>query len=112
MLKIESIIRIEKLEDIKKVLSKLGVKGMTVTEVEGVGKQRAEAMYYRGQQFTIELLPKIKIEVVIADSMKEVVVEEIINISKTGHVGDGKIFISPVSEVYRIRTGETGENAL
>ncbi len=112
MLKIESILRTEKLEDIKKALSKLGVKGMTVTHVEGVGKQRAEAMYYRGQQFTVELLPKIKIEVVIPDTMKKVVIEEIIKVSKTGQVGDGKIFVSPVSEAYRIRTGETGESAL
>ena len=112
MLKIESILRINKLEDIKKALSKIGVKGMTVSQVEGVGKQRVEAMYYRGQEFTVDLLPKIKIEVVVPDNMKDKVVEVIIKTSRTGQVGDGKIFISPVYEVYRIRTGETGDSAL
>jgi len=112
MKKIESIIRPEKLDDVKKALSLVGVKGMTVTEVEGIGKQPAEALVYRGQPFTVDLLPKVKVEVVVTDEMKEQVIAEIIKTARTGEVGDGKIFVSTINEVYRIRTSETDKEAI
>ncbi len=112
MIKIESIIRPEKLDEVKKALGMLGVNGMTVTEVEGVGKQPAQSRLYRGQSFTVDLLDKIKVEVVVPEEKKEAVIEEIIKVARTGEVGDGKIFVSNINEVYRIRTGEEGREAL
>ncbi|GBF10937.1 P-II family nitrogen regulator [Tepidibacillus infernus] len=112
MKKIEAIIRPEKLEEMKKSLSLLGVHGMTVTEVKGCGNQPKQSGYYRGQQFTVDLLPKVKIEVVIPDAMEDMVIDEFFKVARTLQVGDGKIFVSTISEVYRIRTGESGENAL
>lgn len=112
MIKIEAIIRPEKLDEVKNALGLLGVNGMTVTEVEGVGKQPAQSRLYRGQEFTVDLLPKIKIELVISDEKKDAVIDEIIKVARTKEVGDGKIFVSTVSEVYRIRTGEAGVQAI
>lgn len=85
---------------------------MTVIDIDGVGNQRSDVGYYRGQKFTIDLLPKVKLEIVVADEAKEKIIEEIIKISRTGQVGDGKIFVSTINEVYRIRTGETGVDAI
>jgi len=112
MIKIESIIRPEKLEEVKKSLGLLGVNGMTVFDVEGVGKQPAKSRLYRGQEFTIDLLPKVKIEVVVPEEKKEAVIDELLKSARTGEVGDGKIFVTNVSEVYRIRTSEQGIKAL
>lgn len=112
MVKIESIIRPDKLDEVKKALGLLGVNGMTVTGVEGTGKQPAQSRVYRGQQFTVDLLPKVKIEVVVPEEKKDTVIDEIFKAARTGEVGDGKIFVSSVDEVYRIRTGESGQDAI
>lgn len=112
MKKIESIIRPDKLGEVKKALSLLGVNGMTVSDVEGIGRQPGQSRSYRGHQFMVDLLPKKKIEVIVPDQMKDLVIDQIIKAAKTGEVGDGKIFVSTVNEVYRIRTGEAGEMAL
>ena len=109
MKKIEAIIRPFKLEDVKEALSDLGVEGMTVSEVKGFGRQKGHTEMYRGSEYTVDFLPKIKIEVVLADSMVASAVEAIVKTTKSGKIGDGKVFISSIENALRIRTEETGE---
>jgi nitrogen regulatory protein PII len=112
MKKIEAVIKPFKLEEVKSALSALGVQGMTVTEVKGFGRQKGHTEIYRGSEYVVDFLPKIKIEVVVADSLATSVLEAIVKAAKTGKIGDGKIFVSSVESVIRIRTGETGEQAV
>ncbi len=112
MKKIEAIIRPFKLDDVKEAISEIGTFGITVTEVKGFGRQKGHTELYRGAEYVIDFLPKIKIELVVDDSMVEKIVEAIINSTRTGKVGDGKIFIIPVEDAIRIRTGERGVEAL
>jgi len=112
MKKIEAIIKPFKLEEVKDALSELGIEGMTVTEVKGFGRQKGHTEIYRGSEYTVDFLPKIKLEVVLADSLLENAVKAIIESAKTGKIGDGKIFILDVDEAIRIRTEETGEKAV
>jgi nitrogen regulatory protein P-II 1 len=112
MVKIEAIIRPGKLDNVKAALDELGIKGITVINVMGAGKQRGRTQYYRGQEYVVNLLDKTKIETVVADDVSESVIEAIAKSAFTGEIGDGKIFVSPVNEVIRIRTGERGEAAL
>lgn len=112
MKKIEAIIKPFKLDDVKEKLTALGVKGMTVSEVRGFGRQKGHTEIYRGAEYVVDFLPKIKIEVVVADSQTLEVVEAIRGAANTGKIGDGKVFVFPVEECIRIRTGETGEDAL
>ena len=109
MKKIEAIIRPFKVEDVHEALSEIGVKGMTLTEVKGYGRQKGHTEVYRGAEYKVDFLPKVKIEIVVKDSMLEEVLSTIARVTKTGHVGDGKIFVSKISEALRIRTGESGE---
>jgi len=112
MKKIDAIIKPFKLEEVKDALTELGVYGMTVSEVRGFGRQKGHKEAYRGTEYTIEFVPKTKIEVVVVDSLANKVVETIIRTAKTGSIGDGKIFVSNLDEVVRIRTGETGDRAI
>ena len=112
MKKIEAIIRPFKLEDVKKALVNLGIVGMTVSEVRGFGRQKGQVERYRGSEFTVEFLQKLKIEVVVNDESVEGVLKALAEAAKTGEIGDGKIFISPIESVLRIRTGETDDSAL
>jgi len=112
MKKIEAIIKPFKLEEVKDALSGLGVEGMTVSEVKGFGRQKGHTEIYRGSEYTVDFLPKLKIEVVLADARTEAAVEAIIKAAKTGKIGDGKIFVSTVENAVRIRTEETGEQAV
>jgi nitrogen regulatory protein PII len=112
MKKIEAIIKPFKLEDVKDALADLGIEGMTVSEVKGFGRQKGHTEIYRGSEYTVDFLPKIKIEVVLADNLVEGATAAILAAAKTGKIGDGKIFISPVEEAVRIRTEETGEKAV
>jgi len=112
MKKIEAIIKPFKLEDVKEALSGLGVQGMTVSEVKGFGRQKGHTEIYRGSEYTVDFLPKIKIEVVLGDSSVDAAVEAIVKAAKTGKIGDGKVFVSSLENVVRIRTEETGEAAL
>ncbi|MEW6067895.1 MAG: P-II family nitrogen regulator [Nitrospirota bacterium] len=112
MKKIESIIKPIKLDEVKKALNEIGVQGMTVTEVRGFGNQKGHVEVYRGTEYEVRFLPKIKVEVVVADSMVDKVVSTIIDKAKTGDIGDGKIFICSIEDVIRIRTGEHGEAAI
>jgi nitrogen regulatory protein P-II 1 len=112
MKKIEAIIKPFKLDEVKEALNKLQMVGMTVSEVRGFGRQKGHTELYRGTEYTIDFLPKVKVEIVVKDEQVEPAVEAIIAAAKTGSIGDGKIFILPVTEAVRIRTGETGEKAL
>ncbi len=112
MKKIEAIIKPFKLDDVKTALNEVGVQGMTVTEVKGFGRQKGHKEVYRGAEYVVELVPKIKIEVVVPDETVTRVLETIAKAAKTGKIGDGKIFVSTVGEAVRIRTGEKGEGAL
>ena len=112
MKKIEAIIRPFKLEDVKLALVNAGIVGMTVTEVRGFGRQKGQVERYRGSEFTVEFLQKLKVEVVVADESVDSVLKAIAEAAKTGEIGDGKIFISPVESVVRIRTGDTDGDAL
>ncbi|WP_456401557.1 P-II family nitrogen regulator [Persephonella sp.] len=112
MKKIEAIIKPFKLDEVKDAVSEIGTFGITVTEVKGFGRQKGHTELYRGAEYVIDFLPKIKIEIVVEDSMVEKVVEAIMNAARTGKVGDGKIFITPVEDAVRIRTGERGVEAL
>ena len=112
MKKIEAIIKPFKLEDVKEALSGLGVEGMTVSEVKGFGRQKGHTEIYRGSEYTVDFLPKIKIEVVLADSQVSPAVEAIVKAAKTGKIGDGKVFVSSIENAIRIRTEETGEQAV
>jgi nitrogen regulatory protein P-II 1 len=112
MKKIEAIIRPFKLDEVKEALIEEGIKGLTISEVRGYGRQKGHTETYRGSEYQIEFVPKIKIEIVVDDSLQEKVVDAILRTAKTGQVGDGKIFISNVQEVIRIRTEESGSQAL
>lgn len=112
MKKLECIVRPHKLEEVKAALSDLGVAGMTVSDVRGVGRQKGHTEHYRGSEYTVEFLPKVKIEVIIPDEMLHQAIEAISRSAKTGKFGDGKIFVFPVEEVIRIRTGEIGAHAI
>ena len=112
MKKIEAIIKPFKLEDVKTALAELGIDGMTVTEVKGFGRQKGHTEIYRGSEYAVEFLPKIKIETVVADDLAEKAVKAIVAAAKTGKIGDGKIFVQTVEGAVRIRTDETGEKAL
>src|SRR5438552_2963004 len=112
MKKIDAIIKPFKLEDVKEALSSLGVQGMTVSEVKGFGRQKGHTEIYRGSEYTVDFLPKIKIEVVLAEAQVEAAVEAILRAAKTGKIGDGKVFVSAIENAYRIRTEETGEHAV
>src|ERR1700758_4401934 len=112
MTKVEAIIQPSKLESVKEALLEIGVEGMTVIEVRGHGRQKGHTEVYRGREYTVDLLPKIKLEVVLADNLVSRVVETILKSAKTGKIGDGKIFLSRVEEAIRIRNEERGESAL
>lgn len=112
MKKIEAVIKPFKLDEVKDALNEIGIQGMTVTEVKGFGRQKGHVELYRGAEYDISFIPKIKIEVVVADSMVSKVVSVIQDKAKTGKIGDGKIFVLSVEEVIRIRTGETGDAAI
>jgi nitrogen regulatory protein P-II 1 len=112
MKKIEAIIKPFKLEDVKESLAELGISGMTVTEVKGFGRQKGHTEIYRGSEYTVDFLPKIKLEIVVADAQADAAVKAIITGAKTGKIGDGKIFVSAVESAVRIRTGETGDEAV
>ncbi|MCX6966782.1 MAG: P-II family nitrogen regulator [Verrucomicrobia bacterium] len=112
MKKIEAIIKPFKLEEVKEALSELGIEGMTVTEVKGFGRQKGHTEIYRGSEYTVDFLPKIKIEIVLNDDLVESASNAVVKAAKTGKIGDGKIFISTVEEAIRIRTEETGDKAV
>ena len=112
MKKIEAIIKPFKLEEVKDSLGEIGIEGMTVTEVKGFGRQKGHTELYRGAEYVVDFLPKIKIEVVVADQTVEPAIEAIIKAARTGKIGDGKIFVTTVDQVVRIRTGETDESAI
>ena len=112
MKKIEAIIKPFKLEDVKSALAELQIEGMTVTEVKGFGRQKGHTEIYRGSEYTVDFLPKIKIEIVLGDAQVEGATAAIISAAKTGKIGDGKIFVMPVEEAIRIRTDETGDKAV
>ncbi|TWT39820.1 Nitrogen regulatory protein P-II [Thalassoglobus neptunius] len=112
MQKIEAIIRHYKLEDVKAALTEKNIVGMTVCEVRGFGRQRGHKEQYRGAEYTVDFLPKLKLEIVVDDSVVQDAISAITEAAKTGRVGDGKIFVSPVAEVIRIRTGESGAEAI
>jgi len=112
MKKIEAIIKPFKLEEVKEALSELGIEGMTVTEVKGFGRQKGHTEIYRGSEYTVDFLPKIKIEIVLTDDLVDSAASAIVKAAKTGKIGDGKIFISTVEEAVRIRTEETGDKAV
>jgi nitrogen regulatory protein P-II 1 len=112
MKKVEAIIKPFKLEDVKEALNEIGIKGITVTEVRGFGRQKGHTEIYRGAEYVVDFLPKIKVEVVVEAEIVAKVVETIMDVARTGKIGDGKIFVMPVEEAVRIRTGERGMNAL
>ena len=112
MKKIEAIIKPFKLEEVKEALSELGIEGMTVTEVKGFGRQKGHTEIYRGSEYTVDFLPKIKLEIVLTDSLVDTAASAIVKAAKTGKIGDGKIFITPIEEAIRIRTGERGDDAI
>ncbi|HSI10477.1 MAG TPA: P-II family nitrogen regulator [Chthoniobacter sp.] len=112
MKKIEAIIKPFKLEEVKDALAEIGVEGMTVSEVKGFGRQKGHTEIYRGSEYTVDFLPKIKIEVVVTNAMLDGALKAIVQAARTGKIGDGKVFVSPVAEALRIRTEEMGESAL
>ena len=112
MKKVEAIIRHFKLEDVKNALSQSGINGMTITEVRGFGRQKGHTEMYRGTEYAVDFVPKVKLDVVVADGQVDSVVETIMKAAKTGQIGDGKIFVVELADSIRIRTGETGEEAL
>ena len=112
MKKIEAIIKPFKLDEVKDALGEIGVEGMTVSEVKGFGRQKGHTEIYRGSEYAVDFLPKVKLEIVLADALADKAVEVIMHAAKTGKIGDGKIFIIPVSEAFRIRTDEKGEEAV
>jgi len=112
MKKIEAIIKPFKLDEVREALSELGVSGLTVTEVKGFGRQKGHTELYRGAEYVVDFLPKVKVEVVVASTLLDAAVEAIIKAARTGKIGDGKIFVTTVEQVIRIRTGETNETAL
>jgi nitrogen regulatory protein P-II 1 len=112
MIKIEAIVRHHKVEEIKEALSKLGIFGMTVIECRGYGRQKGQKETYRGAEYHVDFLPKVKVEMVVAENMKDQAIKAVVDVSRTGQIGDGKIFVYPLTEVVRVRTGETGAAAI
>ncbi|MCG8563877.1 MAG: P-II family nitrogen regulator [Desulfobacterales bacterium] len=112
MKKIEAIIKPFKLDDVKEALSEIGIYGMTVTEVNGYGRQKGHKEIYRGAEYVVDFVPKIKVEIVVSDDRAEETIEMVRNAANTGKIGDGKIFVLPVEQAIRVRTGETGTDAL
>ena len=112
MTKLEAIIQPTKFEAVKEALLEIGVEGMTVFEVRGHGRQKGHTEFYRGREYSVDLLPKVKIEIVLPDRLVEKAIEAVTNTARTGKIGDGKIFVMPIEQVIRIRTGETGADAL
>ena len=112
MKKIEAIIKPFKLDEVREALSELGVTGLTVTEVKGFGRQKGHTELYRGAEYVVDFLPKVKLEIVVAESLLDRAMEAIVTAARTGKIGDGKIFVSSVEQVVRIRTGENGEAAI
>ena len=112
MKKIEAIIKPFKLDEVREALSEIGVTGLTVTEVKGFGRQKGHTELYRGAEYVVDFLPKVKLEIVVAEGLLDRAMEAIVNAARTGKIGDGKIFVSNVEQVVRIRTGETGEQAI
>ena len=112
MKKIEAIVKPFKLDEVREALSELGVTGLTVTEVKGFGRQKGHTELYRGAEYVVDFLPKVKVEVVIADTLVDRAIEAIVKAARTGKIGDGKIFVTGVEQVIRIRTGESGEAAV
>ena len=112
MKKIEAIIKPFKLDEVKEALQEIGIQGLSVTEVKGFGRQKGHTELYRGAEYVVDFLPKVKIEVVLSDDQADAAIETIINAAKTDKIGDGKIFVSDVNQAIRIRTGETGDDAL
>ena len=112
MKKVEAIIKPFKLDEVREALSEIGVSGLTVTEVKGFGRQKGHTELYRGAEYVVDFLPKVKLEIIVADEMAAQVVETIERAARTGRIGDGKIFVMPMEDVVRIRTGERGPNAL
>ncbi len=112
MKKIEAIIKPFKLDEVKEALQEVGLQGITVTEAKGFGRQKGHTELYRGAEYVVDFLPKVKIEVVLLDEMLDRAIEAILSAAKTGRIGDGKIFISPVEDAIRIRTGESGRDAI
>ncbi len=112
MKKIEAVIKPFKLDDVREALSEIGINGMTVTEVKGFGRQKGHTELYRGAEYMVDFLPKVKLEIVVADSIAEQCIEMIIETARTGKIGDGKIFVTNVERVVRVRTGEENEEAL
>jgi nitrogen regulatory protein P-II 1 len=112
MKKIEAIIKPFKLDEVKEALHEVGLQGITVLEAKGFGRQKGHTELYRGAEYVVDFLPKVKIEIICADDLVDRAVEAIVNAARTGRIGDGKIFISSIEEVIRIRTGERGENAI
>jgi len=112
MKKIEAIIKPFKLDEVREALSEIGVSGLTVTEVKGFGRQKGHTELYRGAEYVVDFLPKVKIEIVVGDESAEAAIDAIVKAARTGKIGDGKIFVTTVEQVVRIRTGETGESAV
>jgi nitrogen regulatory protein P-II 1 len=112
MKKIEAIIKPFKLDEVREALSEVGVTGLTVSEVKGFGRQKGHTELYRGAEYVVDFLPKVKVEIVVGDEAVEIAIDAIVKAAHTGKIGDGKIFVMPVEQVVRIRTGETGESAL
>ena len=112
MVKIEAVIQPVKLDAVKAALIEVGIEGLTIVEARGHGRQKGHTEFYRGREYTIDLLPKIKIEAVISEEIKDKVIEAIMGAARTGHIGDGKIFVSPIAEAIRIRNDERGISAL
>ncbi|MBO6552520.1 MAG: P-II family nitrogen regulator [Roseitalea sp.] len=112
MKKIEAIIKPFKLDEVKEALQEVGLQGITVTEAKGFGRQKGHTELYRGAEYVVDFLPKVKIEIVVSDETVDSAMEAIRNAAQTGRIGDGKIFVSPIEEVVRIRTGETGADAV
>ena len=112
MKKIDAVIKPFKLDEVREALSEIGVSGLTVTEVKGFGRQKGHTELYRGAEYVVDFLPKVKIEIVVSDDIVEQAIEAIIKAARTGKIGDGKIFVTSVEQVVRIRTGETNESAI
>ncbi len=112
MKRISAVIKPFKLEEVREALAGVGITGLTVTEVKGFGRQKGHTELYRGAEYVVDFLPKVKVEVVVAEEMLEAAIDAIIKAARTGRIGDGKIFVTPVEQVIRIRTGETGKEAI
>ena len=112
MKKIEAIVKPFKLDEVREALSEIGVSGLTVTEVKGFGRQKGHTELYRGAEYVVDFLPKVKIEIVVVDTLVDAAIDAIVKAARTGKIGDGKIFVTPVEQAIRIRTGETGDDAV